>query len=227
MTAIMALFVFTGFGMTYWIPLATGRFTPAPPVVHLHGWVFSAWMILLVVQAVLVNRGSLALHRSLGTFGIALATAMLFMGGVITLLGLSRGVHNPGPDFFDAMYLSFMAILGFGLLFTLAIRNVRRPEVHKRLVLFAVLPLLPPGVNRFYMVPFGLDTIPVLPLYLTLGAMAAAILLHEWRRLGRVGGYSMIGAGFLLLQLMLHAPVAGSDAFAEFCRQVAGLVHYR
>ncbi len=34
------VFVFGGFGMTYWFPLATGRFSPAPPVVHLHGMVF-------------------------------------------------------------------------------------------------------------------------------------------------------------------------------------------
>lgn len=227
MTLIMAFFVFAGFGMSYWFPMASGSFPPAPPVVHLHGWVFSAWMILLVVQAALISGRNVMLHRSLGTFGIALATAVLLLGTLISVLGLSGGVRNPGPDFFDAMYLSFMAVTGFAILFTLAIRNVRRPEAHRRLILFSILPLLPPGVNRFYMIPFGLDTIPVIPLYLTLDAMALAILVHEWHHQGRIGRYSMIGAGWLLMQQILHVPVVESEAFLSFCQYVASLVHYR
>lgn len=229
MTLVLAFFVFAGFGMTYWFPLAQGTFRPAPPVVHVHGWVYSAWMILLVTQAALVNFRNVRLHRSLGTFGIALATAVLFMGLTITLLGLRGGMSRPTPtpDFLDAMYLSFMAIMGFGLLFTLSMRNVDRPAMHRQLILFAVLPLMPPGINRFYMVPFGLPTIPVLPLYLTLDALAAAILIHEWRRTGTIGRYSLIGVGWLVLQQALHVPVAGSEWFVEFCQAVAGLVRYR
>lgn len=228
-TLLLAFFVFAGFGMTYWFPMASGTLRPAPPVVHLHGWVLSAWMLLLVTQSWLVNVRNIALHRSLGTFGISLATAVLFMSGIITLLGLKGGIARPvpAPDFLDAMYLSFMAILGFGLLFTLAMRNVRRPEVHRRLILFAILPLMPPGVNRFYMVPFGLDTIPVWPMYMTLNAIAAAILFQEWRSTGKIGGYSMIGAGWLLMQQALHMPVAHSEAFVEFCRTLAAMVRYR
>lgn len=228
MTLIMAFLVFAGFGMTYWFPLASGTFPPAPPVVHLHGLVFSTWMVLLVVQAALVNRRNMALHRSLGTWGIAHATAVLFTGALITLMGIG-GINRPVvvPAFLDAMFLSFAAVTGFALLFTLSIRNVRRPEVHKRLMLFAILPILPPGVNRFYMVPFGLDYIPVLPLYLTLDALALAILIHEWRSTGKIDRYSMIGAGWMLLQSGLHVPIADSESFFELCRYVASLVRYR
>jgi hypothetical protein len=229
MTLVMAAFVFAGFGMTYWFPMATGTLRPAPPVVHVHGWVYSAWMLLLVTQAAVVNARNVALHRSLGAFGIALATAVLFMGLTITLLGLRGGMSRAvqSPDFFDAMYLSYMAILGFAILFTLAMRQTRRPEAHRQLILFSVLPLLPPGINRFYMVPFHLPTIPVLPLYLTLDAMALAILFHEWRKSGRIGAFSMVGAGWLVLQQGLHVPVVHSAWFFEFCQQVAGLVRYR
>lgn len=228
MTLVMAFLVFAGFGMTYWFPLATGSFPPAPPVVHLHGLVFSSWMILLVVQAALVNRRNLTLHRSLGTWGIAHATAVLLTGALITLLGIG-GINRPtvAPAFLDAMFLSFAAVSGFCLLFTLSMRNVRKPEIHKRLMLFAILPILPPGINRLYMVPFGLDYIPVLPLYLTLDALALAIVIHEWRSTGKIGRYTMIGAGWMLLQSLVHVPIAGSEGFLELCRYVAGLVRYR
>lgn len=227
MTVLMAFFVFGGFGMTYWLPLARGNFPPAPPVVHLHGLVFSAWMLLLVVQASLVNVRNMALHRSLGTFGIAHATAVVFTGALITLLGGVGGRENPGGNYYDGLYLGIMAVLGFGLLFTLAIRTVRTPEVHKRMILFALLPILPPGIHRLYMVPLGLSSFPVLPMYLTLDAMAIAILLHEWRRTQRVSRYSMVGVGWLLLQQLLHYPATHSAWFADFLYALTGLVRYR
>jgi hypothetical protein len=227
MTLLMAGFVFAGFGMTYWFPLASGSFPSAPPVVHLHGLVFSAWMILLVVQAALVNVRNIALHRSLGTFGIAHATAVVFMGALITLLSGVAGRDNPGGNYYHGIYLGLMAVTGFGILFTLAIRTVRTPEVHKRMILFALLPLLPPGVHRVYMVPFGLTIFPVLPMYLTLDAMAIAIMVHEWRKAGRLSPYTLVGAGWLLLQQLLHYPATHSEWFAAAVYELMGMVRYR
>ncbi len=227
MILLMSFFVFSGFGMTYWFPLATGTFPPAPPVVHLHGLVYFTWMILLLAQASLVHVKNVALHRSLGTYGIAHATAVMFMGALITLLGGVNGRDNPSITYFDGIYLGIMAVVGFGLLFTLAIRKVRSPEIHKRLILFAMLPILPPGIHRLYMVPFGLNYFPVLPMYLTLDAMAVAILVHEWRGNGRINGYSLIGAGWLLLQQLLHYPLTHSAWFADFLYGLTGMVYYR
>jgi hypothetical protein len=227
MTLLMAFFVFSGFGMTYLVPLATGTFPPAPPIVHLHGIVFFSWMLLLVAQAGLIGSGNVALHRSLGTWGIAHAAVIVYTGALIQLLGLARSIRNGGTGPFDAGFLGLMAVIGFTLLFTLAIRNARRPEVHKRLILFAMLPILPPGVNRFYQAPFGLDYIPVLPLYVTLDSLALAILVHEWRSTGGIGRYSMIGAGFIFLQSLIHVPIVQSDWFLEAVRFVAGLIRYR
>jgi hypothetical protein len=227
MILVMFAFVFGGFGMTYWFPLATGRFSPAPPVVHLHGMVLFAWMILLIVQPVLVGVRNVALHRSVGTFGIALATAVIFMGMIITLLGAARGGPNPGPNLYHGIYLGFMACTGFGLLFTLAIRNVKRPEIHRRLILLSMLPLLPPGIHRFYMVPLGLKTFPIAAMYMTLDAMAIAIIVQEWRSSGRVGIYTKIGVAWIVVQQALHYPVTHSQWFADFTYAAGSMMHYR
>jgi hypothetical protein len=216
MTLLVACFVFGGFGMSYLYPLAIGRFPTAPAVVHLHGLVYFAWTILLVVQPLLIGTRNVTLHRSVGTFGIALATAVMFMGALITLLGGAANRDHPGPNYYHGIYLGFMAVAGFGTMFTLAIRNVRRPEVHKRLMLLATLPLLPPGVHRLYMVPLGLTTFPVLPMYLTLDAMALAILIHEWRSTARIGTRTLIGTAWLVVQQALHYPVTHSQWFADF-----------
>ena len=70
MTVLMAFFIFGGFGLTYWQPMVSGALAPLPPIVHLHGLVYSSWIIVLVVQALLVNVNNVKLHRSLGTFGM-------------------------------------------------------------------------------------------------------------------------------------------------------------
>jgi hypothetical protein len=224
MTLLMAFFVFGGFGMTYWYPMAAGTFPPAPPVVHLHGATYFSWIVLLLVQATLVNTRRVALHRSLGMFGIALATLVIVMGSLITILGASTVVEPVGNH---GIFLGITAVSGFGILFTLAIRNTRRPDVHRRLILFAMLPLLPPGIHRLYMVPLGMETFPVVAMYATLNTMALAILIHEWRTTGKIDKYSLVGAGWIVMQQILHAALINTAFFGSVVLWLGGLVYYR
>jgi hypothetical protein len=223
MVLLMAFFVFGGFGMTYWYPLAAGTFRPAPPVVHLHGFTYFAWMVLLITQASLVNVRNVALHRSLGMFGIALAMAVIIMGALITILGASRASGAAA----HGIYLGITAVVGFAFLFTLALRNTRRPEIHRRLILFAMLPLLPPGIHRLYMVPLGLQSFPIVAMYLTLDAMAVAIIVHEWRRNGTINRYTWIGAGWIVAQQAVHWAIIDTAFFAGIVQGLGALAHYR
>ena len=223
---VMASFVFAGFGLAAADRLLKGVTNEFPPVVHLHGITFISWMTLLMVQTFLINVRNVALHRSLGTFGIALGTAVLFTGALISLLGMSNGDPN-GPFYYDLMYLSVMALLGFGFLFTLAIREVRRPEYHRRLILFSTIPLLPPGINRTYQVVFQLDYLPVLATYLTMAAIATAILVYDWRTNSKISKASIIGAAVVFGQQLLHVPISNSAAFVDMTTFLGGLIYYR
>ena len=228
MTLAMCFFVFGGFGMTYLFPLTSGTFPPAPPIVHLHGLLFFSWMILLVTQAGLVGSGNVKLHRSLGTYGIAHAVVVIFTGILLQLIASRPSFENGFPPGTDGLFLGLAAFIGFILMFTLAIRNVRRPEIHKRMILFAMLPVLPPGVNRFWYESLGLDDFfPAVHLYLTLWSMAIAILVHEWRRTGGISRYSMIGAGWIFVQGLMHEAVVGSEGFNRVAGTLLSLVHYR
>jgi hypothetical protein len=227
MTVVMSVFVFGGFGLTYWRPMFTNTLPSLPPVIHVHGLAYTFWMVLLMTQAYLINVRSIALHRTLGTFGIAMAGVLLVTGFVITaLFGKHMGV-DPSSDYLNLMYLSWVAILSFACLFTLAIRHVRQPENHKRLILFACIPLLPPGINRLYMVSLGLTELPLLATYLTMDAMVIAILAYDWRNTGKLGTASMIGASFVFLQQILHVPVVNSDTFEEVNYLLSHLAQYR
>lgn len=225
-TVVMALFVFGGFATTYWIPVARGAI-PFPPIVHLHGVVFSLWMVMLVVQSLLVNVRNVPLHRSLGTFGIALATAMIVLSFQITVMFGHFALADPMPDYYILMYLGIAAVLSFATQFTLAMRNTRRPEYHRRLILLATLPILPPGINRLYMAIWQLDRAPILATYLTMDAMALAILMHDLTSMKKVSRATWIGGSLLLAQQIIHPLVIGTEGFARFCKVLTDLAVYR
>jgi hypothetical protein len=227
MTVAMACCVFSGFGLTYWVPMATGTLTTLPPIVHVHGLFYSAWMVLLVTQAALIGARNVTMHRTLGTFGIAIATGVLFTGLLITLMFGHATPTTALPFYYDLMYLGFAAVLAFGALFTLAIRRRGVPEQHRLLILFATIPLLPPGINRLYQVTFSLNYLPVLATYLTMDALVAAILIHDWRTNRKLGNASLIGTAAVLALQLLHAPIVHSAAFANVCRVLTDLVYYR
>ncbi|MFC3099113.1 hypothetical protein [Alteraurantiacibacter palmitatis] len=225
----MCLFVFGGFGMHSALPALRGDFPPAPPIVHLHGAVYVSWMLLLVVQSALVNTGRVKLHRALGLWGIAHASAIMMLGLFLQLIASRAGMdagRDPGTD---GLYLGLLAFAGFSILFALAIRNAKvRPQVHRSLILLAMLPVLPPGVNRFWFRALELDDpIPTFWLYLTLWSMAAAILWNERRSTGRISGATLFGAGWIVAQGAVHEAVVGSAWFDAISRAVLSLAVYR
>ena len=83
-TAIaIAIFLaaYVGFAPTFFLrPLFPDRPAPTEPFFLLHGALFAAWCVLLVVQASLINLGRVELHRRLGTWGAVLAAAMVAAG---------------------------------------------------------------------------------------------------------------------------------------------------
>ena len=227
MTAIMAVLVFGGFGITYWQPMATSSLAPLPPIVHIHGFLFSAWMLLLVTQSLLVNIRNVPLHRSLGTFGIAIATLVWIFALMLTILPSDPTGQTTGFQYFSLEYLSISAVILFGVLFTLAIRHVRNPDNHRRYILFAIIPLLPPGINRLYMALLDTFTLPLLWTYLTMDLLVAAIVIHDWRTRGALTSASITGTVLIVGTQLLHVPITGSESFADFCMFLGSLSGYR
>ncbi|MCP5144591.1 MAG: hypothetical protein H6978_07175 [Gammaproteobacteria bacterium] len=225
MIALMTFFVFGGFGMTYLQPMATGTMPPTPPIVHVHGIFFFTWMVLLVVQSLLVNVKNVRLHRSLGSFGIALAGTLVFMGLLITVI--STAVPTTSDDGYGLLYLSLVAPPSFGVLFAMAIRSVRTPEIHRNLMLLSTISILMPGINRLYMMGLGLDFVPFFGTYMTMNAMSAAVLVHEWRSNGRISGATWTAVAIIVIPQILLPMVAPSHGFREFCDSLGSLVYYR
>ena len=65
MAIAAAVVVFAGFAPTYFLKPAFGG-PPLPPLLHVHGLIFTSWMVLFIVQARLIAGRRTPLHRRLG-----------------------------------------------------------------------------------------------------------------------------------------------------------------
>src|SRR3712207_2906720 len=72
MAVAAAAVVFAGFARTYYLKPYFG--TPSlTPLLHLHGVLFTSWIVLFVVQTTLVAVRRVNVHRRLGAVGGAVA----------------------------------------------------------------------------------------------------------------------------------------------------------
>jgi hypothetical protein len=121
-----------------------------------HGIVFFAWLLLFLAQSLLVAMRRTAWHRRLGPASIVLLAIMIPLGFMTTTAMLRRGFDlsgdqgidphpAPGSNMVDAATgseFNFFTLLLFSLLVLTALVFRRRPELHKRLMVFANIVLV-------------------------------------------------------------------------------------
>src|SRR5579862_5308282 len=79
--------VFRGFARSYFF--RSHYFTtPLATIGKIHGAIFVSWTVLFLVQAVLVARRRVDVHRKLGVAGAVLAAMMVVAGTTIAILSL-------------------------------------------------------------------------------------------------------------------------------------------
>lgn len=129
---------FTGFSFTYFGPMLEGTYPEVSPAVHVHGWTFFLWYLLLPLQAGLIRARHIALHRTLGAASLVLAALMVFTGLVVMGAQMELARQPDGPPFFRALGpVIFMTLALFAGFYGLAFRARRDRTQHKRLVLLA------------------------------------------------------------------------------------------
>ena len=221
-----------GFTPSYWAPVLSGT-AAFPPIVHLHAAVFYGWLGLMVVQAHLVATRRVAMHREVGVAGVSLATAMCFVG-VAAAIGSMKQAEAAGFGE-QARAFSVVPITGiffFAALVAVALLNVRRPEVHRRLMLVATVSILNAAVGRLFALAIGAPspaaTAAPPPIVFTLvpGLLADLLLvpalIHDKRRLGYVHRTYWIGGAALLASQWLRPVIGNSEAWQAFAGWLMG-----
>src|SRR5215475_7002541 len=150
LTFILIAMVIWGFWPSYFGHLWHGG-VHRPWLMHLHGAIFSGWMVLLLAQVSLVATERVRWHRRVGQVGIAYGTLVLGSGLVVGVAAPVWHVHA-GEWTVDRAAGFLLAPLGdmalFGGFFGAAIAYRHRPEIHKRLILAATVALAFAAVGR-------------------------------------------------------------------------------
>ena len=125
-----------------------GRRAPLSSLVTAHGIVFFGWLLIFLVQSTLVASRHVALHRKLGLASVLVLTLMIPLAYTTIVAMVRRGFDLSGDLRIDhdPLYESifpFSNVLIFSVLVIAALAYRRRPEIHKRLMLFANIELMP------------------------------------------------------------------------------------
>ncbi len=196
-------------GFSHTVP---GDFAPTPGLpllLHVHGAIFTCWVLVFVGQPALIARGSLALHRKVGMVGAGLAVAMIVMGIAATLFSLR--VDRVPPFFPPGVFLvmNVLGILVFGGLVAAGVALRRKAEWHKRLMLCATVSILGPGFGRLLpMADFGEAAPLVMFGAITVFALAGPVADLIVRK--RIHPAYAWGVGAIVLSMALIGPVAMS-----------------
>jgi hypothetical protein len=224
------LTAFLGFIPTFWMPMAAGAFS-ANPVVFMHGFGFFLWTLFALAQTSLIPAGNVALHRSVGLAGISFATLLTVLGLLAALNSLQSGIaahQAAGAEAF--LIVPLTVIVAFAALFAAAIGNIRRPEVHKRLMLLATISVLNAPVARPLIAwVYKLPPTEQLPVWIDVPAsylsylLIVPALIYDWRRNGRIHPVYLIAVPVLVIVPVVVMPISDTAAWHSFAKGFAAL----
>ncbi len=172
-----------GFSFTYFGPLLAGEYPAVSPTVHLHGWSFFAWYLLLPFQAGLIAAGRLRLHRAAGYASIALAAVMTFTGMVVIGVQMESAQQPDGSPFWKFLGPAiFITLVLFVVFYALALLFRKKRDVHKRLILLASTAALGAAGFRVLGRAIGFGPMAGVGGILLPNLIVVAAILIEWRR---------------------------------------------
>jgi hypothetical protein len=224
-----------GFAPTYWVPMLQ-RTLAVPPLTHLHALFFYGWLLLFLHQTMLAASGRLGRHRELGVAGVALATGMCFVGLGMAIGSLKRlEAAGAGEAARAFSIVSVSAVTLFGALVATAIVNVKKPEVHKRLMLVATVSILQAGIGRWFLLFLapraavlpGPPAVPpvavsILPGLVT-DLLLVAAMIHDRRTRGRVHPVYWYAGGMVLAVQVLRVPISTTSAWERLTHWLVAL----
>lgn len=230
MAVSCAVIAFLGFAPTYWLPLAAGTFK-ARPVLHIHGLVFFAWTLFFVFQTWLAASGRIARHRTTGMVGISFATAMTIFGTLAAInqmeAAAALGLTDAGKAF---AIVPLGGIVFFAIAITVAVANVRRPELHKRFMLLASISILDAPIARWFITflappgPPGPPPVVVdIPPTLVACILLIIAITFDWRTRGRPHPIYLLGGAALIALKVLQVPFSATPFWHSIASGILAL----
>jgi hypothetical protein len=220
MAGLFVLIAFGGFYPTYWAKVASGTFHQ-PPIVHIHGMLLFAWTLFYFMQTALVASGRTPAHRAGGIVGVSLFSVLVCVIIVtkVTLMRIDelRGFGIETRRFAAVVFGALPLMIG---LFAFSIANVRRPEIHKRLMFVLMAGMMTPAVARLFLTflaPPGAAAGGPPPPFVSIPPAIVGVLcvvgamLYDWRTRGRPHKVYVYGLVLLIVQPILAVMMANTE----------------
>jgi len=145
---------------------------------------------------------------------------------VVVIHQLSAGIaHGYEPQVRAFSIVPLSIVLLFAALVAAAMANVRRPEVHMRLMLAASITILPPAIARIVFLlaaPEGMAApgqgmpptvaFALAPTFLANGLLVIA-MIHDWRKRGSVHLTYVMAGVFLVVVQIARIPFSESTTW--------------
>ena len=218
----LAVFTFVAFARTYYLRY----WFDVPPItvlIHLHSIVFTAWVVLFVIQTRLIAAQNYRTHMQLGIAGVVVAALVVIFGYATAIVSASAPRVRPmGLNSQQFVLVPLVAITAFAILVTAAVTLRKRAHLHKRFMTLAMISVLGPPIARLIVVTgmqqhFAAIQIAVPALFL------AWCLLSDWRKYRIVHPVYSIGGALLLISLPLRFQLAQTEAWERVGRWMAGM----
>ena len=223
MAILLCVVVFIGFSPTYFraglihAPLAS-------PILHVHGAVFTLWMLLFLTQSALISARRVAWHRTLGTIAFCLPPIMVTLGTIAGIDALHRGVHIGPLDPATSFAIPAIGIVLFTVLIWRSWATRRRPDVHKRLILLATMSLCEAAFGRFPWHRIGMP--PAAGAVAGIGILVVLLLTYDLISLHRIHRATMWAAPLTFAVSAFSVPIGMTPLwhhFAAFIDRTVGV----
>jgi uncharacterized membrane protein YozB (DUF420 family) len=209
MAAALGFATLVGFAPSYYFHDYFGR--PAvPPILHLHGVVFSAWVLTYIAQTALISGGQPKLHRKVGAFAVALGIAVLVLGVAVAIERGRNGTPPPGRDPASFLIYPFISIGMFAWLFGLALMRRNKAQHHKRLMLLATLSLVVTPLARISKMLHS-PWIPPIGGMLLANLFLIALVAFDLKTRRKLHPATMLGGGVFLISEPLRVAISHTE----------------
>jgi hypothetical protein len=218
----VAVFTLIAFARTYYLRY----WFDVPPItvlLHVHSIVFTAWVVLFVIQTRLIAAQNYRTHMQLGIAGIVVAALVVIFGFATAVASASAPRVRPmGLNSQQFVLVPLVAITSFAILVTAAVVLRKRAQLHKRLMTLAMIAVLGPPVARLIAVANAGKYFPAIQIAVPAVCLAWC-LMSDWRKYRIVHPVYSIGGAILLISLPLRFIIAQTPQWESVGRWLAGL----
>jgi hypothetical protein len=220
MAGIIAIATFIGFAPSYYLaPMFGGK--PMSTLLHLHGLVFTGWIVLYLMQTGLVAAERADIHRIVGPMASVFGLVMVPLGVATAIITKQVAAAHHLPPQGPPLIFPLGAIFTFAVLVGAGLILRKRAAWHKRLMLLGTAAILTTPLARITRFTH-LGLAPAIGGIVLTDILLAALVIYDVRSRGRLHPATLWGGSFFVATQALRILLNVTPAWLAFAKGMTG-----